>query len=265
MFNFPSRTFLLVTCGMSCFISVNSQTNFQSMEAFNDSYLRFHIKYLTVKPKTDFAYGGFTANLSWDSKDYKKWDKRFMWEQNLFSDVVAMIVKKYVMKKPITKSGLDHSFSTGIFGSFQLGPNVIAKEKLIVSPCVSFGDFITAVQQEENTGNNSGIENNGKLYRDPAGYFFVAGPSVVVSFIPMPKFWIDAYFVYDFTAYNVGEKNISNFVHEEGYPNPHFISCGMNFNHKSGFFTGLRFYSLVNRGNTNTGINRTDINIGYHL
>lgn len=252
---------------------VFSQSNFGSIDKFEESKLRFHLKYLSVKPSSDSPYGGFTFNLSWHKKHSKNWKYRFMWEQTLFSDVVAGIVKKYVLKNPITKSGLDHSFSSGFFGSFQYGYNVYASDKLIIAPCFSFGDQLVAVQRFEDSNSLTpeeeaqiSVHNDPRrVYRDPAGYFFIAGPAVIVNYIPKENFWIDAFLMYELTAYNVGEKNIIDFIHIEGYPNPHFLTAGFNVNHRSGLFFGTRFNSIINKGNTDTGIYRLDFNLGYNL
>jgi hypothetical protein len=249
-------------------LNINGQDHFSTNEIFNKSYFKFFIKRINIKPSSDEFYGGFTANFSWDRKNYKKGETRFIWEQNLFSDVIAGITKKHILKKPITKSGLDHSFSSGFFGSFQYGINAVTREKFIITPAVSFGDYIVAVQSFEDVSQIPNLQiysNPGMVVRDPAGYFFVAGPSVISSFYINASNWLDVMIAYDFTAYNAGEKNIINFIHIDDYPHPHFLTISVNANHKSGFYTGIKTNRLVNRGSTNIGITRIDINIGYNL
>lgn len=259
-----SRTIFILVLYFSS-TSAEAQTDFKSFDEFNERKIKFFIKYLSVKPSTDKAYGGFTFNMSWFNNESDLWRPRFKWEQNLLSDAVASIVKKHVLGKPITKSGLDHAFSTGLFGSFQYGLNVVATDKWIVSPTVSFGDYIIAAERYEDTSTVNNIENNGRLYRDPAGYFFVAGPSIFVSYIPQDGFWIDAFLNYELTAYNVGERNFQNFVHIEGYPNPNFVTLGIEVNHRSQLFGGIRITKLVDRGSVKTGLTRFDLTAGINL
>ncbi len=257
---------------------VFAQSSFSTIDKFEDSRLSFYAKYLAVKPFNDAVFGGLTFNFKWHKRKSEQWESRFMWEQTLLSDWAGGFFGKLITGRPVMqpwpKSGLDHAFSSGFFGSFQYGLNAFASDKLIITPCVSFGDNLVAVQRFEDHNQlppeeYSQLSMPGNIpyttYRDPAGYFFFAGPGLVASYIPKNDFWIDAFFTYEFTAYNVGETNIKNFIHVDGYPNPNFLSVGLTLNHRSGLLLGTRYYSLINRGNTDTGIFRLDFNFGYNF
>ena len=245
-----TRIFLFAT-----FLLAGTYLSAQSFSDLGDDYdernLRLMIRGTYVKPYNDGRYGGWTVNGSLCMDNADKGGIRVRYENPTLGDGIWMLA--YLVRKkewPETESGLQHAHGAGFIGWMQLYKNVVARDRFILSPGISIADYIIAVEQRT-PGSNA-------FTLDPAGYHFAAGVGLMGSYLVTDRMWIDAYSNFDFCFAK------AEYSHP-GYKKPAFVTYGVDVCHASGFYAGVRWNQLIDRGDNGITSLRTDISVGYRF
>jgi hypothetical protein len=238
--------------------SLNAQAqSFSELgEDFNDRSFRLFVRGTYVKPGADETYHGWTINGSLCMNDENMFGTRVRYENPTLGDGIILLVHTIKGKPWATPSGLQHAYGAGWVGWMQFYKNVIAGDRVLIAPGISFGDYIIGIEERDLGGN--------ERLRDPAGYFWTAGGGLMTTYLVTNGIWVDAYVNYDM-AFDKVKYSQAGYTPVEGYPKPHFITYGFEINHRSGFFAGMRINQLNDRGVHNIKAKRTDISIGYHF
>ncbi|MBC7916070.1 MAG: hypothetical protein H7Y07_18350 [Pyrinomonadaceae bacterium] len=215
---------------------------------------KLYARHTSVATKFNGNYGGLTINIGLRDDNYKKGERRVRYENPTLGDFfygipkAARDVKKIVNDKEDEikeNTGSDHAHGGGFFGWIQYYFNLTAKDRLLISPGISAGDYIY--------GSKSTDAYHPSI--DPYGYFLTVGPSVMASYLINKKMWIDGYATYDF-SYLKAENG------DNKYPKPQFLTIGADLYTTSKLFGGVRLNTLRDRGANKDKSTRIDISAG---
>jgi len=202
------------------------------------------------------SYGGTTFNAKFRLDAFEKGDWRWHFENPTLGDMFWVVGRLIKGKKTTNDDGSEQSFGSGFFGWHQVYWNVVAQEKLLISPGISFGDYIFATQRA------AGTTNSDKTILDPAGYFFHAGPSLMVTKLFSETLWVNAYTRYDLTT-RAGKLS-ANYLETPGYKKPHFFALGASVQHgKSHLCGGINYTHMIDRGANKDSASRIDVSVGF--
>ncbi|MBC8053404.1 MAG: hypothetical protein H7Y13_10095 [Sphingobacteriaceae bacterium] len=215
---------------------------------------KLYVRQTSVSTKYNGNYGGLTINIGLRDDNFKKWQKRMRYENPTLGDFFYGIPKAVRDVKKVVNdeqdqikanTGSDHGHGGGFFGWMQYYVNIVAKDRLLISPGVSFGDYIYGSQTKDAYN----------FRQDPYGYFLTAGPSVMASYLINKKMWVDGYATYDI-SYLKAENG------DNPYPKPTFLTVGADLYTTSKLFGGIRLNTLQDKGSNKDKSTRIDFSIG---
>jgi hypothetical protein len=250
----------LIFLATMTFANVNAQSFSELGDAFNDWNWEVMIRRTQVNTKYTIDYGGTTFNMKFRFEDYEKGASRWHFENPTLGDMFWVVARLINGKGMSNKSsdGAEQAFGSGFFGWHQVTWNTVSKDKLLISPGISFGDYIFASRRGSNAGVNSGT-------LDPAGYFFHAGPSLMVSHTVGNNFWANVYTRYDLTT-RAGKPSGDYKPPVDGgkYKNPHFFGLGASLNHANTHLCFSANYThMIDRGANKDSASRLDVSLGF--
>lgn len=253
-------TLLALILSTACYAVVAQ--SFEDLEnrrgdnAFEENGLEVFIRRTQVSAKYTDSFGGTTVNLRLRNEGFEQGDIRYHFENPTLGDMI-FVVAKLVGGNDVMSGNTDQSFGSGFFGWHQTYSNVVARPNLLISPGISFGDYIFGSKRASSVSPTISAR-----MVDPAGYFFHVGPALSVAYVITPSLWLDAY-----SHYDIGFKASSpssDYHKTDGYPRPHFLHVGANVHHaRSRFFGGARMVHLFDRGEFKDAATRIDISVGY--
>lgn len=219
--------------------------------AFGEDWLKVFVRRTSVNSKYTPNYSGFTVNLSLRNDKAEKWDFRTRYENPTLGDFIYSLVNlsKDLKNGTSTKEVYDdHAHGGGFLGWFQAYINAVAKDKLLISPGITMGDYIFGSRYDMGMGT--------KDY-DPNGYYLAVGPAIMASYVINKKLWVDGYVNYDIAVVKVKNDSV-----DPNYPKPSFLSVGADLNSVYKFFGGFRLNKVVDSGVNKETSSRLDISVG---
>lgn len=251
--------FLLVLIGFGACLPTGTATaqSFDSMpetrngkHPFSDFNYELYLRRTDVNTRFVPTYGGFTFNAKFRFEHYEKGYRGWHFENPTLGDMFWVVGALLKGKKTDNDDGSEQAFGSGFFGWHQTTWNVIATDNFLVSPGLSFGDYIFASRRA------------GGYTHDPAGYFFYAGPTVIVTKLFSESLWLDTFIRYDLTT-RAGKPS-GAYTAIENYKNPHFLALGASVKHgKSHLVGGINYTTIIDRGPSNDSGSRVDISVGF--
>lgn len=127
--------------------------------------------------------------------------------------------------------------------------NVVATDKILISPGITGGDF--------SFGSRYYTDSLGYNNQDPRGYYFAFGPAIMASFAVSKFLWVDTYVNYDITLGKLQDE-----VVDKDYPNPAFLSFGVDVYTTKLVFAGFRLNKIIDKGYNDNKSSRLDISVG---
>jgi hypothetical protein len=213
------------------------------------------IRRVQLSSKYVASVGGTTVNAKFRADAFEKGDWRYYFENPTLGDLFWMIGHDKKTSNSTEKGVL--SFGSGFLGWHQIYWNVVAQDKLLVSPGISLGDYIFGTQRPQSTDNSSGKT------LDPAGYYFHAGPAIMVTKLLTETLWVNAYTRYDLTT-RAGKLDAGTYVETPGYKKPHFFALGASVQHgKSHLCGAINYTHMIDRGGNKDAASRIDVTIGF--
>lgn len=222
--------------------------------AFLENTWELYLRRTQVTAKYTFNYGGTTINMKYRVDSYDKGGFRWHFENPTLGDMIFVLAQ--TIRGTEKKQAGSQAFGSGFFGWHQMYWNAVAKDRLLVSPGMSFGDYIFG---SERPTIPAGFTTS---TIDPAGYYFHVGPALMVTQIVGDKLWMNVYTRYDITGRASGPSQ--NYTHTDGYKNPNFFALGASVQHAtSRLCGGINFTKMIDRGPHNDSASRFDISFGY--
>lgn len=247
-------------CSLSllCFLSggifaqsFDGLDNNKGDNAFTENTFHVFARYTTVSAKYTDSYGGFTVNLALRRDKYERGEWGWRFENSTLGDLIFLLFNIEEMDGRAT----EQAFGSGFLGNHQFYGNLVATNRLLISPGFSMGDYIFASKRAE-------ADSTGARILDPAGYFLSVGPALKVSYVITEKLWLDAFAHYDI-GFQVGKPS-AEYNAIKGYEKPGFLSIGGELHHAgTRLFAGARLMQLIDNGINNDSATRIDISLGY--
>lgn len=151
---------------------------------FTEDRFKLFGRFTAVNSKNTPSYSGLTINIGVSRNEYGKGQTRLRYENPTLGDLIQGVPRAIKDIKGIVndeQTGItvnkwdDHSHGGGFLGWMQLYMNAVAKDRILLSPGISLGDYMYGSRYAKSGGS--------KEDQDPYGYFFAAGPSVLSSFV----------------------------------------------------------------------------------
>lgn len=219
--------------------------NFKGDNAFLENNIEVFIRRTQVHAPKTLNYGGTTFNFRYRADAYEKGDWRWHFENPTLGDMLWVLAKQLKGKDPLAGDA-EQAFGSGFFGWHEIGWNVVAKDGMLVSPGIAFGDHIFSSKRPSSAGG---------AVLQPSGYYFFFGPSVMFTKV-LGGFWLNTTGRYDICGRTPKQ--------ELGYKNPRFISLTGTLHHaKTRLFGEVKFTSVMDRGANDVKAQRMDISFGY--
>jgi hypothetical protein len=232
--------------------SFDNLENGRGDNSFLENGLEVYIRRTQVDAKFTPSYGGTTFNIKYRGEDYVKGGRRWHFENPTLGDMLFVVGR--LLKggdTNIGKNGEEQAFGSGFFGWHQVYWNAVAKDRLLVSPGISFGDYIFSTRRA------------GGVTLEPSGYFFHVGPSLMVTQILGDKFWLNVYSRYDLTGRASGAP-ANDGTTTGKYKRPHFLGLGTSIQHAgTRLCGGINYTQMIDRGANNDSAKRIDISFGF--
>lgn len=219
---------------------------------YEDNRFSWLARYTYVSGKNNEKFGGFTGNVSIRSAKAGKGEISVHYENVTLGDFIWKVAN---LKK---SEYLDQAFGAGFLGWVQGYYNVVATDKLILAPGVSFGDYIFG--SEYPTEIAPSVFSN-----EPFGYYFTLGPSIKASYLINEDFWVEGILTADIPFVKFNEGTGANYQHQDGYPNPWFVNVTGTIYHKSKLFLSARVNQAIDRGDNDGSASRLDVSLGYQI
>lgn len=238
--------FMLGSVGQGVAQSFSALEDGKGNNVYDTRALHVFLRYTNVSGRHTATVSGLTANVSLRYDKYGKGETSWHFENPTLGDFIHVLFKLDKIS-----SDNEQSFSSGFLGWHQIYFNVVAKDKLILSPGISLGDIIFG--SERLTSSPSVLE--------PNGYYLNLGPAFKASYLINQDMWVDGFFRYDI-GFKVGKPS-GDYQNIDDYEKPHFVTVGANLHHKSRLFGGVRLMKMIDRGANNDSASRLDISAGY--
>lgn len=249
---------IFCTLSLLCFFtgstfaqSFDDLDNRKGDNAFTENSLHVFARYTTVSAKYTDSYGGFTVNLALRKDNYERGEWCWRFENATLGDLIFLLFNIEEMDGRKT----EQAFGSGFLGNHQLYGNLIATDRLLISPGFSMGDYIFASKREN-------ADSTGARILDPAGYFLSVGPAFRVSYVITEKLWLDGLIHYDI-GFQVGKPS-AEYRQIKDYKRPGFLSIGGEIHHATTrLFAGARLMRMIDTGVNKDSATRIDISVGY--
>jgi hypothetical protein len=260
MKRFTITLWIMGICASSFAQSFSALKNSKDNNPMLQNGFKVYVRHTSVVSKYTPNYSGVTVNVGFRSDEYKKGGTRIRYENPTLGDFLSRIPDMVKTTKAIVndtkidatpKKWEDHGHGGGLLGWVQYYFNAVAKDKFLLSPGFSAGDYIYGSRYEANGQNKADM--------DPYGYFFAGGPAIMASYLPTNKFWIDGYVNYDIAFAKVNNRGTA------GYQKPHFLTLGADLYTSTKLFGGIRLNRMIDRGISNDKSTRLDISVGFGL
>lgn len=202
---------------------------------------------------------GFTGKLDLRNVTFEMGERRFLYQHKLLFDMLLIIENQVNGDGSAYYRSEESGLTTGIIGWTSWGWNMFGNGRYCVASGVNINDYFlsNSYKLEANTDNLTTIE--------PQGYWFAAGPSVFFDYMLNKNFLLQTHASYSFGVWRAVNLEYDDTRVDDSYPNPHFGGLNFELHTRWGFFTGIDYNFLINRGNNPNNTKRFDILIGFRF
>ncbi|WP_290799163.1 hypothetical protein [Flavihumibacter sp. UBA7668] len=260
------KRLVLIALLLSCFLPNYAQEfakfrNKKKQNPFINQWFLVYVRFTStdgkyVDPQT---YPSIGFSIRDDS--YKKKGLRWRFDHPSLSDLIYLLATDGPAlwnnkKAPSSKRTTELTFGSGLIGWHQVYINAISRPRMLVSPGVSFGDYLFASKRVR-------VNGNPRIY-DPAGYYLTLGPSVMVTKGVHKKAWLDLSGAVDISLVKVTDPS-TNYKETPGYPKPVFATFAAQLNTTQRLFAGVRLVRMLDTGVEKDKAGRFDFSLGLSL
>ena len=205
------------------------------------------------------AQAAFSADLSFRKVNFKKGSLSWNWQNKLLGDVILLIDRAFTDPNVLFRDE-QTSFSSGPIGwlDWTIALNN-ADGKTQFSLGMNHHDYFYSSTYTVDT-----ISGSSWASLDPQGYFFATGPTLKINHLVNSALMVEIVSSYSFSYWKaVG----LSYAHQpnSNYPLPHFGQIDLELQTKWGFFGGLNYNWIINRGHIPSNGKRLDILLGFRF
>lgn len=258
------KTYFILFLGCFLFTLFSHAQSFSDLETkkgknkFKDGWLKVAYRHTSLNGKYTNKFSGSTFDVAMRFDKYTPWALRYSFEYPVLGDLVFAVAQEVKnLNNGTNIEGLNQTISSGWLGWQKLAINAFTRDRIIISPGISFGDHIIASETWPPAG---------RKIVEPSGYYFFAGPYIMASYVINKKMWVDAYMNYDITF--VKATNPPSYYDKDEFPNyplPTLLFVGANVYTTLGFFTGIKVAKMKDTGALKNTGSRVDFTLGYNF
>lgn len=202
------------------------------------------------------SVSGWSALIDFKTANFEKGAYRLTYKNKLVGDLLNLTDRVLEDSRNIRRD-IGSSLSTGILGWFNIVYNLNESPKNSMAIGFNLNDYFLGSTYESDTSAG------GWASYEPQGYFFAAGPSITYNYLPTKYFFIETGISYSIPYFQAA--SLSYAEKDEEYPHPHFIQFYAELQTKYGFYLGVDYSSIINRGNIPNTTQRTDLLLGFRF
>lgn len=202
------------------------------------------------------SISGWSALIDFKTANFEKGQYRLTYKNKLVGDLLNLADRVLEDSRNIRRD-IGSSISTGILGWFNVVYNINEHPKNSLAIGFNLNDYFLASTYQSDTSSG------GWASYEPQGYFFAAGPSITYNYLPTKYFFIETGISYSIPYFQAA--SLSYAVKDEDYPHPHFLQLYTEVQTKYGFFIGIDYSSIINRGDIPNKTQRTDLLFGFRF
>lgn len=249
-----------------------SETNSQSLNEFryfnreyaDDLYLGIFPTFTFVSNgeapnSTAHRIAGFTGKLDLRKVNFEMGERRFLYQHKLLFDMLLIIENQVTDDGSAYYRSEESGLTTGFIGWTSWAWNMFGNERYCVAPGVNINDYFLTNSYKLKAGSDN------LTTIEPQGYWFAAGPSVFFDYALHNNFLLQTHASYSFGVWRAVNLEYDDTQIDDSYPNPHFGGLNFELHTRWGFFTGLDYNFLINRGDNPNNTNRLDVLIGFRF
>lgn len=230
------------------FSDLNSR---KSDNLYEEYTFNVFLRYTNFSDPYSETIKGMTANMSFRTGSLEKGGTSINYENPTLGDFVYVL--SHWKKSQEQAKTVDKSFGSGFFGWFQMYFNAVTRDRFILAPGLSMGDYIFGINQMQKATSPHIME--------PNGYYFHLGPAIKASYLISDGLWVEGFAQNDI-GFKAGKPG-GEYQYIKGYKKPFFFHVGANLYSTSRLFGGFRVVKLIDRGENDIKATRVDVSLGY--
>jgi hypothetical protein len=258
------RRFSFLILLICCSIGLKSQ-NLQSFKYLGDTFSAYYYigwAYSHGITQNNAVPGAENQNLTgnfmelnFKYHDYQKGHWQFDLRTKMYTDIIKQLADLILGTESAYTALENTGLTTGPLGWHTYTYNLIAGDYITISPGAHHNDYFYFANARES-------ETDARLStKEPQGYYFAAGPSLMLSLYASKFLMINLKSQYSFAYWR--PVSVADAIKDDNYPLPQFFGFTTELLTPWGIYFEVDHNRLINKGpNPNEGM-RTDFNIGF--
>ncbi len=198
---------------------------------------------------------GNFMELNFKYHDYQKGHWQFDLRTKMYTDIIKQLADNILDIESAYTAPENTGITTGPLGWHTYTYNLLAASYLCLSAGAHHNDYFYFANARTS-------ETDSKLItKEPQGYYFAAGPSLMLSLYASKFLMINLKSQYSFAYWR--PVSVSDAIEDNNYPLPQFFGFTTELLTPWGFYFEVDHNRLINRGNNPNAGMRTDFNIGF--
>jgi hypothetical protein len=205
------------------------------------------------------SLSGNFMELNFKYHNFKKNRWQYDLHAKMYTDIIKQLGGILLDNETAYTAAENTGITSGPLGWHTLGFNVIGSKRLAIAPAIHANDYFYFANGMQPNPNKNGIVE--LVTKEPQGYYFAAGPSLMLNILPSRFLLINVKAQYSFPYWRA--VSVSDAIRDDTYPFPRFFGLSTELVTPLGVYFEIDHNRLVNRGpNPNEGM-RTDFNVGF--
>lgn len=259
------RRFAQLLILISCSLSLQSQ-NLQSFQYLGDTFNGYYYigwafshgntQNNAVPGAENHRLTGNFMELNLKYHDYDRGHWQYDIRAKMYTDVIKQLADMILGNNESAYTALENTgLSTGPLGWHTCTYNLLSGRYLNISPGAHLNDYFYFANARES-------DTDARLStKEPQGYYFAAGPSIMLSLYASRFLMINLKSQYSFAYWR--PISAPDAIEDDSYPLPQFFGFTTELLTPWGLYFEVDHNRLINKGpNPNAGM-RTDFNIGF--
>jgi hypothetical protein len=210
------------------------------------------------KPLNQSLSGSF-MELNLKYHNFKKLQWQYDLRAKLYTDVIKQLGGLLLDNETAYTALENTGITTGPLGWHTLGLNIVGSKRLTITPALNVNDYFYFANGLQPNPNKNGIIE--LVTKEPQGYYFAAGPSIMLNMLPSRFLLINIKGQYSIPYWR--PVSVADAIRDDNYPFPRFFGLTTELLTPLGIYLEIDHNRLINRGsNPNKGM-RTDFNLGF--
>lgn len=198
---------------------------------------------------------GWTAKIDIRTVNWAPGSLKYYFQYKMLGDVLTILDNRLMGDGSKYSRHQESILSNGILGWHSIGWTAWSNEQISLAPAFNLNDYFFGSSYKMDSVSNE------LRSPEPQGYFFAAGPAVLIDWKFSRFALLHLHAAYSFSYWRA--VSLSYAEEDNGYPKPHFYQFSAEVLSPWGVFLGLDYNAVVNRGNLPNNTKRIDLLLGF--